>query len=303
MATDSDTAVQAGNDGPANVPIYQRTGYSEILEDIELDDQVLVRVPVKQLIITKLLSFGMLALVVLVIAMILLVILVNPGAALAMVVPVLAIGGAVLGSIPSEWNFVIASNIGGLHVTSGLSTLKSKTVPVRRIQAIEISQPLFWRPLKLYRMWMTVLGNGSEDGDLATSSLLLSVGTMDDVGHVLAAIWPGLDFTDLEIHGLPKRARKFHPLSKNWMGWGFNDFAFVVRRGWLTRTTQIVPHARIQSLELSEDPVERKFDLAEFRIRVSVGPVQIDCPSLDRAQAFELLEAELARSKAARAAE
>jgi putative membrane protein len=123
------------------------------------------------------------------------------------------------------------------------------------------------------------------------------------VGRVLTAIWPKLDFTGMKLHGLPRRAHKLHPFTKHWLAWGWNQVAFISRRGWLIRTIQVLPHARVQSIRLSEGPVQRRLDLVEFHLHVSNGSVQVRCHDLDRRIAFQLLDGELARAAEARRAE
>ena len=44
-----------------------------------------------------------------------------------------------------------------------------------------------------------------------------------------------------------------------------------LRGGWLGRTAQLVPYARIQSITLTQGPVERRLDLATVRLRSTVG--------------------------------
>ncbi len=193
----------------------------------------------------------------------------------AAAIPVVALAGGVplLFSIAqyftrrvmAQFNFTLAETQAGLRITRGLTNLTSQTVPVRRIQSIRLSQPLFWRPLRRYRVDLEVLGLGEATHNESTSkvsTLLLPIGTKKQVDAALAAVWPGLRLDAIQYVRSPRHAVVFDPLSYSWNSFGVDDNVVVTRRGWLTRHQSIVPHARLQSVAAYQGPLERLLGLA-----------------------------------------
>jgi putative membrane protein len=193
----------------------------------------------------------------------------------AAAIPVVALAGGVplLVSIAqyfarrvmAQFNFTLAETQAGLRITRGLTNLTSQTVPVRRIQSIRLSQPLFWRPLRRYRVDLEVLGLGEATHNESTSkvsTLLLPIGTKKQVDAALAAVWPGLRLDAIQYVRSPRHAVVFDPLSYSWNSFGVDDNVVVTRRGWLTRHQSIVPHARLQSVAAYQGPLDRLLGLA-----------------------------------------
>jgi putative membrane protein len=189
-----------------------------------------------------------------------------PVFALAGGVPLLiSIGQYFARRVMAQFNFTLAETQAGLRITRGLTNLTSQTVPVRRIQSIRINQPLFWRPLRRYRVDLEVLGLGEATHNESTSkvsTLLLPIGSKAQVEAALAAVWPGLRLDEISYLPSPRRARLLDPLSYSWNAYGLDEDVVVTRRGWLNRLQSIVPHARLQSVAAHQGPFERLVGLA-----------------------------------------
>jgi len=189
-----------------------------------------------------------------------------PVVALAGGVPLLlSIGQYFARRVMAQFNFTLAETQAGLRITRGLTNLTSQTVPVRRIQSIRLSQPLFWRPLRRYRVDLEVLGLGEATRNESTSkvsTMLLPIGTKKQVDAALAAVWPGLALDAIRYVRSPRIAVVLDPLSYSWNSFGLDDNVVVTRRGWLTRHQSIVPHARLQSVAAYQGPLERLLGLA-----------------------------------------
>ena len=189
-----------------------------------------------------------------------------PVFALAGGVPLLlSIGQYFARRVMAQFNFTLAETQAGLRITRGLTNLTSQTVPVRRIQSIRLSQPLFWRPMRRYRVDLEVLGLGEATRNESTSkvsTLLLPIGTRTQVDAALAAVWPGLRLDDIRYVRSPRRAFLLDPLSYAWNSFGLDENVVVTRRGWLTRHQSIVPHARLQSVAAHQGPLERLLGIA-----------------------------------------
>lgn len=189
-----------------------------------------------------------------------------PIAALASGIPLLAaIGQYFARRVMAQFNFTLAETPAGLRITRGLTNLTSQTVPLRRIQSIRVSQPLFWRGLKRYRVDLEVLGLGevsTHESSSNVSTLLLPIGSREQVDAVLEAVWPGLRLDAINYIHSPSRAKLLDPLAYSWNAFGLDESVVVTRRGWLTRHQSIIPHARLQSVGVHQGPIERRLRLA-----------------------------------------
>lgn len=230
----------------------------------------------------------------------------------------LAVGGLMWKHINTGYNFKAATSADGLRLSYGLLDTRHQTVPPGRVQAIEIRGPLFWRRAGWYRVAVNVAGiGGAGADDSAERSVLLPVGTYEDVLAVLSVVLPdpGVQqarefFTEAmdgssQEHGFitsSPRVRLLSPLAYGRQGYAVTQTAIVARNGVWHRTTVIVPHERTQGIRLLQGPLARRFNVAEVRLATTSGPVspvvkQLDLPD---AQALFLAQADraaLARKK------
>jgi putative membrane protein len=235
----------------------------------------------------------------------------------------LAIGGNAAKELVREWNFHLRRDTDGIHVTRGLTELTSSSVPVHRIQALALRQPLPWRLADWWRIEANVAGVGTEHGE--DDSVLLPVGTRVEALSTLSVVRPagdlpavrgglgGADGTarqhrphadDPAGHAayvtVPARAAWLSPLVRQRHGYAVTDTALVVRGGRLRRWVEVVPHARVQSLRLRQGPVERRLRLATVELLTTSGPARPRVCHLDLAEATRLLNEQVGRSGRAR---
>ena len=128
-------------------------------------------------------------------------------------------------------NFHLAHAGTAVRVQEGLTDLRATTIPFHRIQALELVQPLWWRPLGWWRIRVNVAGaGGAGDGEGQHETTLLPVGTLDDARLVLSVVAPGVpaaawdaavlgDGPDPDWRGQTARARWLDPLSWRRNGW------------------------------------------------------------------------------------
>jgi len=248
-----------------------------LFADLGGSDRVIVTVPPHELLLGAFVSHDLLSLIIGFAVPVAAVwgVAMYLGHEAAAAIPVVALAGGVplifsIGQyftrrVMAQFNFTLAETQAGLRITRGLTNLTSQTVPVRRIQSIRLSQPLFWRPLRRYRVDLEVLGLGEATRNESTSkvsTLLLPIGTKKQVDAALTAVWPGLRLDAIRYVRSPRRAVVFDPLSYSWNSFGVDDNVVVTRRGWLTRDQSIVPHARLQSVAADQGPLERLLGLA-----------------------------------------
>lgn len=194
----------------------------------------------------------------------------------------------------AESNFAVSITGDGLAITSGLLDTRRSVIPLDRIQAVELTQSILWRPFGWWRATFNLAGTSETD----KGSVLLPVGTLDEVMVLLGLVLPDPGVPE-DIHGgdlireaalkkskgepVGPAARMFthQPASSKWLdpiSWKSNVFAFtdtmlVVRRGVLERKVQLVPHARVQSLALEEGPLQSALGLKSISIHSTSGPV------------------------------
>jgi len=129
-----------------------------------------------------------------------------------------------------------------------------------------------WRLLGLYRIDIEVIGWGAvtdNEDKSGVSTILLPAGSFAQVKVALAAIWPRADFTAVELSLAPHRARWLHPFSAPFLRWGHDQYLVVAQHGWLVRRWQLVPHARVQSVRITQGPVSRRLGLADLEFHTA----------------------------------
>lgn len=229
------------------------------------------------------------------------------------------LGPAILGAIGpqfsrlSSWmNFRVEALPGAIRVRHGLTEVRTSTIPLHRIQAVEISQPALWRGLEWWRLRVNVAGVNEEPG--SEQDALIPVGTREEVLRILLEMGPrwslpevieGLDAPGPSPHfvPVPPSARWLDPLSWKRIGYAVTPTALITRGGWLGRSVSLVPYARVQSIVVDRGPLERRLGLANVRLISTVGSVDPTARHVDLATANELMNDVSARSRAARSVE
>lgn len=89
------------------------------------------------------------------------------------------------------YDFTVYRDGKDLHVSCGLIKLRSYTIPVDKITAIEIDQPLVSRLLGRYNAKVVTVGLGDEEGESSNITLSLTAGELKDWLGVLV---PEYDF-------------------------------------------------------------------------------------------------------------
>ncbi|HRL49131.1 MAG TPA: PH domain-containing protein [Propioniciclava sp.] len=270
-------------------------------DDSAQGDQVLIRLNPGEIILGALLSSELpFLLVAFLVPLGLSIWLQQPLIALgAGVLPLLiAMGGFLSKRLIGQFNYTLATTPAGIRLTRGLTTLHSQTIPVHRVQSVQISQPLLWRPLKRARLTLTVLGLklGEDSQDLST--IYLPIGDPRQIQLALAALWPNLRLEDLRFHRTPRRARWLSPLSWSWLGYASDGQVLAVRDGWFERRQTIIPHARLQSMQLAQGPLERRLRLVTV-VALTGGTLnntRIKHLQADQARALAFGEMDLARA-------
>ncbi|GAA1774073.1 PH domain-containing protein [Nostocoides vanveenii] len=221
--------------------------------------------------------------------------------------------GQQVGRFSTWMNFRVDASGSAIRIRHGLTELRTTTVPLHRIQAVEISQPALWRAVDWWRIEVNVAGV-HRDPDEKGDNALIPVGTRAEALAILAAMGPRWSLPEViegmdapgpspSFVGIPPNARVLDPLSWKRIGYAVTSAALVSRGGWLGRRVQLVPHARVQSLTLDQGPLERRLGLANVKLHSTTGPVDPVVRHLALAEATRLLNAEAVRAAGARAVE
>lgn len=211
---------------------------------------------------------------------------------------------AAFGQFVRFFGFTVAESPDGLRLRSGLTSTQAQTVPPGRVHAVEYEQPLLWRSRNWVRVKVTVAGTGggAEDGQQSSSTgTLLPVAPREVAEAVVERIMPGLGVPEIEWTSAPRRIRFVAWIQWRNLAVAASDRAFAARRGRLVQRIAIVPHARTQSVHLTQGPLQRYFDVATVRLDVAPGPITVQGLHQDAATARRVADDQAIRARLARA--
>ncbi|PVE16878.1 MULTISPECIES: PH domain-containing protein [unclassified Arthrobacter] len=270
-----------------------------------------------RVIAAALLSGTTIFLIIGVAVVVVLAVILEQAAPLAVIIPLgLGVAGGYWSSIKNGFNFRAAISPDGIRVRYGLLDTRTQTVPPGRIQAVGITQPPLWRAKGWYRMTVNVAGYGiSASGDAQARATLLPVGTRQDVLQILALVLPdpgtdepldvfaaGMEGRDSRAGFLstPRRARWIGPLEWRRNGFAVTRTALLIRSGFFWRNLAVVPHERTQSLALHQGPVYRRFRVVDLLLHTTPGPVSPRIQQVDEDTAWRLFHEQGIRAAEAR---
>ncbi|CAN5271118.1 PH domain-containing protein [soil metagenome] len=207
----------------------------------------------------------------------------------AFVPGIIGMGGYYFSKFTKSLRYSIASTPDGIRVGFGLLSTSNETLPPGRIHAVEVTQPLFWRPTGWWEIKINRASHSSAKGAAGqANTTILPVGNLADVRKVLELVLPGLidpESIALLERGLtskggddgftnsPSRARVIRWFSVRRNGFAIVPGAVLLRRGAIWRTLVVVPAARMQSVALHQGPILRRLRLAGLRLHTVAGPV------------------------------
>lgn len=210
---------------------------------------------------------------------------------LATGVPLLgAAGASSVGRFVGEYDWTVGESPDGLRIDHGLLDRTHETVPPGRVQTVRIVEPLLWRRRGWVRVELDVAGS--------SNSVLVPVAPREAAESVIARVLPGVTVPSA-LSRPPRRAWWCVPLW--WRGYGLavTDTVFAARHGLLRRRLSLVPHAKVQSVRLTQGPWERFRGVAD--VHVDTGANQTVTARLrDAAEAAGLLQAQADRSRTGR---
>ena len=224
------------------------------------------------------------------------------------VVPiVIGTAGYYFSRFTKSLRFSIAGTSDGVRVGFGLLSTSSETLPPGRIHAINVSQPILWRPFGWWQVRINKAGHSSTGGAAGlANTTTLPVGTRADVAKVLELILPGFNTEEqraLIERGMlskggddgfinaPRRAVWLRPFSWRRTGYTVSTGVAFLRRGAISRELILVPLARLQSVGIEQGPLQRMLRLASARLHTVAGPVTASLGVIGAHESVSLFEA------------
>ncbi|GAA0931583.1 PH domain-containing protein [Streptomyces thermoalcalitolerans] len=255
----------------------------------------LVRVPARVIVVSLLLSgatWGTL-LAAAVVPPLLWTVTHNPWTVLGTAVPL--IGGAVTSSVGrfvASYDWTVSESPDGLRIDRGLLDRSHETVPPGRVQTVRFVEPLLWRRRDWVRVELDVAGS--------SDSVLLPVAPREVAESVVARVLPGTAVPpQTSLTRPPRRARWCLPVWWRGHGIAVTDTVFATRHGLLCRHLALVPHAKVQSVRLTQGPWERARRVADVHVDTGANRT-VTARLRDAEEAAELLRAQAERSRTGR---
>ncbi|MEP7091218.1 MAG: PH domain-containing protein [Nocardioidaceae bacterium] len=232
------------------------------------------------------------------------------GGAVGVVPVVLGFGLTQFRKLSAFYGFTVtvtatsAGPASAVQVRRGLFELSAQTITLARVQGVVVTEPLLWRRLGWARLDVSVAGQGARDADGKPSgSTVMPVAPRDVVlslARTLLADAGGPDPDAVVLTPPPTRARWVAPLWRRFLAAGVGEHLVVSREGMLSRRTHVVPHARVQSLQIHQGPVQRMLGLADLHVDSPPGSVKVRARHRDAGEARRLLDTENALTAASR---
>lgn len=207
--------------------------------------------------------------------------------------------------LSAHHGFTVSQTSAGLQIRRGLLERTTQTIALARVQGVLLSEPVLWRRMGWARLDVAIAGYGSgsesEGGPSATTVMPVAPRplVMQLARHLLG---DDVDPDAVPLTPPPRQARWVDPFARRFMGAGTSADLVASREGWLTRRTHVVRHARVQSLRLTQGPLERRLGLANVHVDSPPGPVHVLARHRAAGEARELLEREQALAESARTA-
>ena len=254
-------------------------------------EQVVTSVPVGRLLGSALISI--IAIAAVVVAAGLVATILSPAGLLAaagsLVWWLIIVAGVVWRHVSSQYGFTVAASPDGVRIRRGLLSTVAETIPVQRVQAVRMVEPLLWRPLHWCRLEVDVAGHPGRDRAESTQAVrkaLLPVGGPEEARRLLRIALPD---TPPALTAPPRRARWKAPLSYHFLAAGHDKTLAVAVTGRVRRETTWVPLAKTQSVRLVQGPLQRKLGLATVHLDAAGRRVRAEFRERDAEEARSLV--------------
>ncbi|MCL6672115.1 PH domain-containing protein [Streptomyces panaciradicis] len=197
-----------------------------------------------------------------------------------------------VGRFVGEYDWTVGESPDGLRIDHGLLDRTHETVPPGRVQAVRIVEPLLWRRRGWVRVELDVAGS--------SNSVLVPVAPRELAEAVVARVLPDVSVPEAAALSRPPR-RAWRCVPVWWRGYGLavTEAVFAARHGLLRRRLTLVPHAKVQSVRLTQGPWKGLWRLADVHVDTGADKT-VTARLRDAQEAQELLRAQAERSRTGR---
>jgi putative membrane protein len=227
--------------------------------------------------------------------------------------------------VSSQYAFTVAASPDGVRIRRGLLATVAETIPVQRVQAVRMVEPLLWRPFHWCRLEVDVAGNAGREGEGRGSvrKALLPVGGPGEAARLLRIALPRARLLPAPGDGSaaalpppgrfpvpprlspftappPRRARWKAPLSYHFLAAGHDGTLAVAVTGRVRRETVWVPLAKAQSVRFVQGPLQRWLRLATVHLDAAGRHVRAEFRERGQEEARSLVTGLAALSRSAR---
>ncbi|MDC2958862.1 PH domain-containing protein [Streptomyces gilvifuscus] len=197
-----------------------------------------------------------------------------------------------VGRFVGEYDWTVGESPDGLRIDHGLLDRTHETVPPGRVQSVRIVEPLLWRRRRWVRVELDVAGS--------SNSVLVPVAPRELAEDVVARVLPGVSVpAAAALSRPPRRALRCVPVWWRGHGLAVTEAVFASRHGLLRRRLTLVPHAKVQSVRLTQGPWKRLWRLADVHVDTGANK-SVTARLRDAQEAAELLRAQAERSRTGR---
>jgi len=167
----------------------------------------------------------------------------------------------------SEYRLTVADAADGLRLRGGLVATTAETIRPGRVQAVRMVEPVLWRPFGWCRLEIDVAGRQRSEHEGSAEGRQLRAG-FPVGGRGLARMLLERLVPDAPTDRLPppRRVQLKSPLRYHYLSWARSDVCVVTTTGRVTRTTDWVPLAKVQSLRRVQGPIQRRLHLATVHL-------------------------------------
>lgn len=297
----------SSNDGPLTRRVVETANdfLSPELPEDQAPPESIVRIPVGRLVASTAVNEGTVVVLAVIVVGIVMIANGNTWVIFTLIPALLGIASYFWSTITKSLRYSIAGTSSGVRIGFGLLSTSNDTLPPGRVHAVQISQPLLWRP---FGWWQVKINKAGLSAEAAAggkgNTTILPVGTLRDATAVVQLMLDGADvdstYEQVESAMMrpsesgfvlaPRRARLIDPIAWRRTGYALRPSLLVFRTGVLWRKLVILPLARIQSVQISQGPVERLLRLSSARVHTVIGPVSAVLPTIAKDEAALLFE-------------
>jgi putative membrane protein len=223
----------------------------------------------------------------------------------ALAILVIGLVFSIVGSILLFYGFTFSRRGEDLQRSYGLFTQRASSLPRRRIQVLEIEEKLLRRLFGWVTLRADTSGSHREDEDDNDGrDVLIPLVRRSEVDRLLPVIFDGFNTESAEWRRVSKLAIRretikggffclitavalfayYGELFALWplallplvylislaryrnLGYVIDELYLRTRRGWLGRSTHIVPINKIQAIEIQQTPLDRRLNLATLNV-------------------------------------